>query len=263
VRVSRRANPERCVELSTWSKAGEHVDADDVFSKFALDFSDTTRTLFTAGSVREIVDGIVELAVSTIEGCDFAALFLTRGGVVTSVDTDPAIQAIEAREIGSGEGPGVDAVAHQRIIYVDNLADEVRWPNFAPLAHEAGIRSLLSLPVSSDFHAGALSLYSRYPAAFDVHWRARALILVTLASFALSAAHTREDDERRLANYVTALASREMIGQATGILIERKRITAEQAFVILRHTSQHYNVKLREVARHLIETGEILGILGP
>jgi AmiR/NasT family two-component response regulator len=47
-----------------------------------------------------------------------------------------------------------------------------------------------------------------------------------------------------------------MIGQAVGILMERERISADQAFDILRRASQHLNVKLREVARDLVGTGE-------
>jgi len=80
--------------------------------------------------------------------------------------------------------------------------------------------------------------------------------LVSLASLALSVAHSHEDEERRAANLHAALASRETIGEALGILMERERITGHQAFDILRRASQHLNIKLREVAENLIETGE-------
>jgi AmiR/NasT family two-component response regulator len=103
---------------------------------------------------------------------------------------------------------------------------------------------------------GALNLYSRYPAAFGVDGRAKAAILVSMASLALSVAHSHEDEERRAANLHNSLESRETIGQAMGILMERERITAEAAFVILRRASEHLHIKLREVARNLIETGE-------
>ncbi len=49
---------------------------------------------------------------------------------------------------------------------------------------------------------------------------------------------------------------RELIGQAQGILMERERITADQAFDVLRRASQHLNVKLREIATRLVESGE-------
>ena len=54
----------------------------------------------------------------------------------------------------------------------------------------------------------------------------------------------------------TALGTRETIGEALGILMERERVTANQAFDILRRASQHLNIKLRDVAQNLVETGE-------
>ena len=227
------------------------------FSEFALTFSDTAQILFSAGSVTRTLSSIVELAVATIEGCDLAGIFLVEGDVVTTpVHTDPVVADIDALQHRTGEGPCLDAVAHRLIFYADDLERDLRWLHFAPLARSAGIRSVLALPLSSDAQMGALNLYSRYPAAFSVDGRAKAAILVSMASLALSVAHSHEDEERRTANFHAALGSRETIGQAMGILMERERITAEAAFVILRRASQHLHLKLREVARNLIDTGE-------
>jgi AmiR/NasT family two-component response regulator len=52
------------------------------------------------------------------------------------------------------------------------------------------------------------------------------------------------------------LGTRETIGEALGILMERERITADQAFDVLRRASQHLNVKLRDIAQNLVDTGE-------
>ena len=60
----------------------------------------------------------------------------------------------------------------------------------------------------------------------------------------------------RAGNLTDALRTRELIGQAQGILMERERITADQAFDVLRRASQHMNIKLREVAETLVDTGE-------
>jgi hypothetical protein len=115
---------------------------------------------------------------------------------------------------------------------------------------------VLALPLLADAQHGALNLYARYPSAFGVVDRAKAAILVSMANLALRLAHSHEDEERRAANLHAALSSRETIGEALGILIERERITAQQAFDILRRASQHLNVKLREVAQNLVDTGE-------
>ena len=69
-------------------------------------------------------------------------------------------------------------------------------------------------------------------------------------------AQTHEDEERRAVNLHAALATREIIGQAQGILMERDRLSPDQAFDILRRASQHLNLKLRDVAQNLVDTGE-------
>ena len=145
---------------------------------------------------------------------------------------------------------------HRLIFYADDLGRDLRWLHFAPPATKKGIRSVLALPLSADAQLGALNLYARSPIAFGVVDRAKAAILVSMASVALSVAHSHEDEERRAENLHAALASRETIGEAIGILMERERITADHAFDILRRASQHLNVKLREVAEKLVETGE-------
>jgi AmiR/NasT family two-component response regulator len=82
------------------------------------------------------------------------------------------------------------------------------------------------------------------------------VILASLAALALSAAHLHEIEERRAENLHIALRSRELIGQAEGILMQCERITANEAFDILRRASQHLNLRLREVAQDLVDTGE-------
>jgi AmiR/NasT family two-component response regulator len=111
----------------------------------------------------------------------------------------------------------------------------------------------LALPLNE---SGALNLYARLPGAFGVVDRAKAVILASLADLALSVAHSHEDETRRSDNLNLALATREVIGQAQGILMERERITPDQAFDILRRASQHLNRKLRDVAQDLVDTGE-------
>jgi hypothetical protein len=176
--------------------------------------------------------------------------------ITAPVHTDPIVLEVDALQQQTNEGPCLDAIAHRLIFYADDLSKDLRWLHFAPLATRAGIRSVLALPLSADTDRGALNLYARYPSAFGVVDRAKAALLVSMANLALSVAHSHEDGERRAANLHAGLSSRETIGEALGILIERERITARQAFDILRRASQHLNVKLREVAQNLVDTGE-------
>jgi GAF domain-containing protein len=239
------------------ASADRAIVEEDPTSELAADFSDTARILFAASSVTDTLAQVVALAVATIEGCDFAGLFLLENDVVTSpVHTDPIVNEIDALQHETGEGPCLDAVAQRQIFYADDAADDPRWPRFGPQASAAGIRSVLALPLTTNGSLGALNLYARYPAAFGVVDRAKGVILASLAGLAVSAAHSHEDEERRADHLNAALATREVIGQAQGILMERERISPTQAFDVLRRASQHLNRKLRDVAQDFVDTGD-------
>ena len=221
------------------------------------DFLEAAQILLAGGGVDEILAHVVGLAVATIEGCDAAGVFLVeRDGIATRAHTSPVVAEVDALQHRSDEGPCVDAVTVGAPYYANDLAEEQRWPRFSPLAAAAGIRSVFAVPLSAGNPLGALNLYAHLPGAFGVVDRARAVLLASLASLAVANAHTHEDEERRAANLQAALVTREVIGQAQGILMERERITADQAFDILRRASQHLNRKLREIAETLVDTGE-------
>jgi GAF domain-containing protein len=195
--------------------------------------------------------------VARIEGCDYAGIFVLEGGQVTTpVQTDPLVVQMEASQLRTETGPCLDAIAQGLPIYAEDLAVDPRWPSFGREAVAIGVRSVLALRLASDGTIGALNLYARYPSAFGAVDRAKGLVLAGLAGIALSLAQARDEDVRQAENLRNALVTRELVGQAQGILMERERITAEQAFDILRRASQHLNVKLREVAQDVVDTGE-------
>lgn len=219
--------------------------------------SEVARALFAAGGVAETLQAVVDQAVATIDGCDFAGIFTVDGDeVTTSVHTDPLVVEIDGLQQMTGEGPCLDAIDQQTTIYAEDLADDGRWPTFGPEAAAAGTRCALAFHLYSDGTLGALNLYARYPRAFGATDRAKGLIFATLSGLALGGAHSHEDEDRRADNLNQALATRELIGQAQGILMERERITSDQAFDILRRASQHLNIRLREVAQELVDTGD-------
>jgi hypothetical protein len=216
-----------------------------------------TVSLFSANTVQEALDQVVELAVSTIEGCDYAGIFLMEGEAVTTpVCSDPIVIQFDALQHSAGEGPCLDALSGPGVVYAEDLVDDRRWAVFGPEAAAKGIRSLLALPLDFNGAPAALNLYARYPSAFGVIDRGRALLLAALGGLAFTTASAHEEEERKATQLHAALATREMIGQAQGILMERERISPDEAFDILRRASQHLNLKLRVVAQTLVDTGE-------
>ena len=201
------------------------------------------------------MDSVVTTAVSTIDGCDWAGIFLFDGDVVvTPAYTDPIVTEADSLQ-HLGVGPCLDAIAHRLVFYAEDLSVDPRWLGFASGAATIGIRGALALPKLPKATAHVEFLRSLL-SAFGVVDRAKAVILSSLASLALSAAYSHEDEERREAGFAAALRTREVIGEALGILMERERISANQAFEILRRASQHLNIKLRDIAQDLVDTGE-------
>ncbi|HWD52606.1 MAG TPA: sigma-70 family RNA polymerase sigma factor [Acidimicrobiales bacterium] len=237
--------------------AEEMADPDTTTVDLTATLSEVARALFSAGGVEETLQAVVDQAAAAIDGCDFAGIFTVNGEeVATAVHSDPLVVEIDGLQQMTGEGPCLDAIEQQTTVYAEDLADDDRWTTFGPEAAAAGVRCALAYHLYANGTLGALNLYARYPRAFGATDRAKGLIFATLSGLALSGAHSHEDEDRRAGNLNQALATREIIGQAQGILMERERITADQAFDILRRASQHLNVKLREVAQDLVDTGD-------
>jgi transcriptional regulator with GAF, ATPase, and Fis domain len=223
-------------------------------SEDAFNFSAIARAFFSAGSVAATLSRVVELAASTVEGCDYAGLFLIEGNVIsTPAYTDPMVVEIDDLQLQTGQGPCLDAISHRLTFYSTDLARDLRWLHFAPRALGLGIHSIMALPLDSNSQLGSLSLSARDPAAFDVIGRAQASLLAALAGIALSVARSHRNEEQRVESLRAALISRETLGEAAGILMERDKISAPRALQILRQASQRLNLKLGDVAQNLID----------
>ncbi|WP_141280424.1 GAF and ANTAR domain-containing protein [Pseudonocardia hydrocarbonoxydans] len=152
-----------------------------------------------------------------------------------------------------GHGPSRTSAHRQVTVHIDDMSADHRWPEFRSGARAAGVGAMLCLPLRLDARRpGALSLYATEAGAFDD--RAASVARAVAAQAVLAMAESRREEQLR-----EALGRRDVIGQAKGILIERHRLTADAAFSRLSVASQAANVKLVEVAEHLVCTGELPG----
>jgi GAF domain-containing protein len=213
--------------------------------------------LLSGNTLEETLQQVVSTAVSAMDGCDSAGVFVVDGRAVRSVAyTSDAVVELDRFQDTLDEGPCLDAASSAAVVYVSDLSEDDRYPGFRAAAMSADIRTVLACPLSTDGMRGALNLYARLPNAFGATDRAKGTILAALAGAAIASTTRRADLQSQNLNLQAALISRELIGQAQGILMERERVSAEQAFDILRRASQHLNEKLRDVAQTLVETGE-------
>jgi hypothetical protein len=169
--------------------------------------------------------------------------------------------AVDQAQYRSQEGPCLDAV-DAPMVYAHSFPDE-RWPTLASRPTQSGVQSALSYRLAAassgtaDSGGGSLNSYGVIPYAFNDTAQEIGLILAAHASVAARAADERSTLQSLGRDLQQVLLSRDVIGQAKGILMERLKITPEDAFDLLRRSSQHLNVKLRDVARGLAETGEL------
>lgn len=199
------------------------------------------------------LDVIVANAAAAHPAAQDAGIILFTGGkLIPQATTGHAPQVLDLKQQEAGDGPCIECARKQTLIQVADTGDEMRWPQFAATARACGVHSLLCMPLwVSERTLGALTLYSPQTAAFSPGDTRLIGLFATLAALALHEAQ-RTDQLRE------AISSRDVIGQAKGILMERHRISGDAAFAALSRASQAANVKLIEVARHLAESGELL-----
>ena len=198
------------------------------------------------------LDAMARTAVETIGPAKYAGVNLYDHGkfVPQAVAGDPPI-VLDVLQQQTGTGPCIDSSREQVTIRVDNMATETRWPRYTERALALGVASMLCVPLTvAEQKLGSVSLYATDWAAFTLADEYVARLFASQAALALAEAH-RADQMRQ------ALSSRDIIGQAKGILMERHRITADEAFRLLSKHSQQVNRKLADVARALAETGTL------
>ncbi|MGY1698390.1 ANTAR domain-containing protein [Geodermatophilus sp. SYSU D00766] len=194
-------------------------------------------------AVRAVLDDVATL-LPPGSSVSLTLLGTGRRPVPPRGDAGPAA-ALDAGQVGRGQGPLLTALSGTPSGSGD-LGRDLRWPALAQAAAAAGVRAATCLPLDTGTEViGALSVYA------TGHGADRAT-LVPVAGQAALALHT----VRRTTNLAVALDSRDLIGQAKGVLMERYRITADTAFGILVRASQDTHRKVRDVAALVTETGE-------
>lgn len=170
----------------------------------------------------------------------------------TLARTDGVAGEIDALQYALGQGPCHLTVGAGTWIRSGDVDTDARWPCWGPRVADLGVRSLLSVALTDrDEPIGALHLYSGAPGAFaDRDCVDLALAYAVLAATALSFA-------RRTTTMQAAVSSRHVIGMAQGIAMERYDLDQPTSFELLRRLSSTTNVKLRDVATQIVETGAI------
>jgi GAF domain-containing protein len=211
--------------------------------------------------LEEVLTEIVQISHRAIPGAEATSITLIRNerGFTAAYDGQIAMDADEL-QYERGYGPCLDAGRSGEVFVIQDMDGEERWPDFALHAAGLGVRSSLSVPLPfQGATIGALNNYARSPGAFGEEDVASGEEVAAFVAIAVVNAEATARATNDAANMRRAMASRAVIEQAKGILMERYKITSDQAFTLLTHASQRSNVKLRDVADELTTTGALRG----
>ena len=194
---------------------------------------------------------LAEHAAVEIPGAQYAGITITRDArqVETPATTHMYPMLLDKIQQRHLQGPCLTAAWEEKVVHVANLETDDRFPLYRRDAlAETPVRSIMAFQMFiADETMGALNIYSEEPDVFDAEARTIGLIFAAHSSIAWNSA--RRDEQFR-----KALASRDVIGQAKGMIMERYSVDAVQAFGVLRKLSQDSNVPLIKIATEMVES---------
>lgn len=220
-------------------------DSSDVASAIAS----AAQAINTPGSLDETLDAIVQAAQQTVPGFEHVGISITHGGgeIETRAGTGQLVWEVDDRQYKLRQGPCYDAIRRGGVTIMDDVETETRWPEYVTEVRKLGLRAQMGLQLYTEEGAlGGLNFYSLEP---GVDPDAVQLAELFAAHAAIALGRARHEHQLK-----ESVASRQAIGTAVGIVMERYQISEDRAFQFLVRASSTSNIKLRALAQELVET---------
>ena len=212
-------------------------------------------------SMESLLQSMADLTKRVMPGEPEASVtLLIKDEPSTVVHTGPLALGLDEVQYHRGDGPCLHTARSGVLVEIGDTRVDDRWPDYARYVAEHGVLSLLAVPLiltGEEQVAGSLNVYARTANAFDEASRAVATGFAPYAAVAAGTVQAYRRARETADNLQIALESRAVIEQAKGILIERHKLTPDQAFDALATVSMNRNVKVRDIAEHLVLTGEL------
>jgi GAF domain-containing protein len=233
-----------------------------VAGRAALD--ELSRLLLAGENIDSVLQRVVVLVGQGMPAGAEASITVVRRGQATTAAFSGALAAdLDETQHELGHGPCLEAALSGRSIEITDARTEDRWPEFMPAFVDRGALSALAVPVSATQLSAGLNVYAPVAGAFSDQHRQLATEFATYAGVALTNLGALHDALDQVEHMRAAMESRAAIEQAKGILIERYRLTPDQAFRLLADASMQTNRKVRDLAGELVLTGELPGSRPP
>jgi transcriptional regulator with GAF, ATPase, and Fis domain len=218
--------------------------------------AELSRLVTARETVESTVSRIAELSVLAIDAVDECGISLVTGRTIETVAVTSKIgETIDALQLSTKQGPCMSSIHEHATFYIPDMSKDETWPDFSKRAAEAtGIASLVGYVLQVDTDSlGALNLMSFKVDAFDDDAIAAGAVFAAQAGVALANALTHQKNEQKVEQLEEGIRTRQVIGEAVGIVMATRQVNADKAFEILKTISQHTNVKLKEVAAGLVD----------
>ena len=207
----------------------------------------------------DIVDVLTLLADRCVEVLDASTAGIMLGGpdgqLQLMTSSNEAMRVVELFELQSAEGPCWDCFYSGRpVVNQDLTTAHERWPNFAPVAVAAGFLGSDAIPMRlRGTVIGALNLFRTERGSLSDDDVTVAQALADVATIAILQNRTSVVAAEVNAQLSAALTSRIVIEQAKGIIAERRRVTIDTAFAVLRRHARNHNLRLAELAKATVD----------
>jgi len=224
-----------------------------------LAFDELGRMSFAQHSLESVLQKVTDLAARVLPGEPATSVTIVADHRSTTVAAShPLARELDHVQYAQGAGPCLEAALTGRVTELLDTSTDPRWGPFPQLAAERGCRGVLSFPLPpQELITGGLNVYARTSQPLDQRTREVAARFAAYAVVPVSNMYFYESAVERAEHLRQALDSRAVIDQAKGILMERHKLTADQAFRALAKLSMETNTRVREIAARFVETGEL------
>jgi GAF domain-containing protein len=224
-----------------------------------LAFDELGRMSFAEHSLESVLQKVTDLAARVLPGEPVTSVTIVDGGRSSTVAASGRLALdLDRVQYAQGSGPCLEAALTGQLVEVLDTGADDRWAPFPRVAAEQGCRAVLSFPLPpQELITGGLNVYARTSHPLDERSRDVAERFAAYAVVPVSNMYLYESAVERAGHLQAALDSRAVIDQAKGILMERHKLSADQAFSALAQVSMASNTKVRDIAEHFVRTGEL------
>lgn len=227
-------------------------------TRIATALTEAARSIDGHESLDHTLDAIVRAAQQTVPGFEHVGISVTRNGdtIETRAGTGRLVWEVDELQYKLREGPCYDAITNGGVTVMEDVETETRWPRYVEEVERLGLRAQMGLQLYTDDGAlGGLNFYAVEP---GVDPDAIQLAELFAAHAAIALGRSRHEHQLK-----ESVASRQAIGTAVGIIMERYRLTEDRAFQFLVRASSTSNIRLRAIAQEIVDaTNEVLGSAG-